>query len=106
MTVPDPGAAAERTRLAWRRTTLAVTAVTLLIARMSTLTRTVAVGLVALAFALAGWIAAIALAHRRITDLGRGPLVSALRRGPAAIALFVAWYALIGALLIADGAGR
>jgi uncharacterized membrane protein YidH (DUF202 family) len=103
---PDRGAAAERTRLAWRRTTLAVTAITLLIARMATLTTTLAVGLVGLALALAGWVAAIVLAHRRITDLGRGQPLAAVRRSPAVLALFVAWYALIGALLIAGGAGR
>jgi uncharacterized membrane protein YidH (DUF202 family) len=63
--VPDgrpPGAARERTRLAWRRTALAATVVALLFARLAGLRGAAPLG----ALAVPGWLVALAVARRRI----------------------------------------
>ncbi|MET7763560.1 DUF202 domain-containing protein [Streptomyces sp. NPDC005355] len=66
----DPGLQPERTRLAWRRTTLAC-AVAASLAGRQTL-HTVGVGpvsLLALALVVLAWLAFLAVAHRRIRAL-------------------------------------
>ncbi|MEU3252014.1 DUF202 domain-containing protein [Streptomyces sp. NPDC006997] len=65
----DPGLQPERTRLAWRRTTLAGTVVAVLAVRASLRGGATATGAVAAALCLAPWLALLLLAHRRIRAL-------------------------------------
>jgi uncharacterized membrane protein YidH (DUF202 family) len=77
---PAPGAARERTGLAWRRTALAATVVALLFGRLAG-TRA-AVGLAVLA--VPGWVLVLALARHRTRTLDRD---TPLRWTPALVAL-------------------
>ena len=70
---PDPGAAAERTRLAWRRTGLSATAVALLAARPAFAPGAGAGTYLAAAAALAGWATLVGLAYRRARGLAAAP---------------------------------
>jgi hypothetical protein len=67
----DPGLQPERTRLAWRRTTLAstVTAVLAVKAALNGPGGTSAGGIVACALCCGLWLAFLLLAHRRIRSL-------------------------------------
>ncbi|MFP3990246.1 DUF202 domain-containing protein [Streptomyces sp. E11-3] len=71
--MPDPerdaGLQPERTRLAWRRTTLTCTVAATLGARASLRHGGTPAGLLALAAILLTWLAFLALAHFRITTL-------------------------------------
>lgn len=101
MTAPrpprDPGLQTERTRLAWRRTSLAASAVAvlLLVAAMR-----YPPGARALLVAATGgtWLAMVTLAHRRITALTRG--VGPARRSPALLALLVLALVGLGAAVV------
>ncbi|NWF28569.1 DUF202 domain-containing protein [Streptomyces sp. PKU-EA00015] len=88
MTAPerDPGLQPERTRLAWRRTTLACTVVAVLAARQASGDAWPAVGL-----SLAAWLGFLAVAHRRIgaMDAARPPTLS-LRGAVAAVGCVLA----------------
>ncbi|MER5475269.1 DUF202 domain-containing protein [Streptomyces sp. NPDC002935] len=76
----DPGLQPERTRLAWRRTTLSSTVVAVLAVKAA-LHDGGPAGIVACAFCCVLWLAFLALAHRRIRTLATaGPA------GPAALA--------------------
>lgn len=75
----DPGLQPERTRLAWRRTTLSFTVVAVLAARQVVHHARVAPGdLVALALSVLVWLGFLAVAHRRIEAM-------ATRRPPGAM---------------------
>ncbi|MFE1287914.1 DUF202 domain-containing protein [Streptomyces sp. NPDC058751] len=77
----DPGLQPERTRLAWRRTTLSCTVVAVLAAKAAPQERGSAAGILAFAFCCVLWLAFLALAHHRIRTLAAaGPT------GPAALA--------------------
>ncbi|MEU6272169.1 DUF202 domain-containing protein [Streptomyces populi] len=77
----DPGLQPERTRLAWRRTTLSCTVVAVLAAKAALHERDSAAGIVAFAFCCVLWLVFLALAHRRIRTLAvAGPA------GPSALA--------------------
>ncbi|MEO3745439.1 DUF202 domain-containing protein [Plantactinospora sp. B5E13] len=89
----DAGLARERTRLAWRRTTLSVTVVAVLAGRLA-LTRGT-VGAVAAALAGLGWLAVLVWTVPRYG--GRTP--GAGRTLPL-IALVVAGFAILGVLLV------
>ncbi|MEU3188512.1 DUF202 domain-containing protein [Streptomyces sp. NPDC006923] len=65
----DPGLQPERTWLAWRRTTLALTVVTVLAARQAVHAGGTAVGVVASALSALVWLAFLAVAHRRALAL-------------------------------------
>ncbi|MFD4989367.1 DUF202 domain-containing protein [Streptomyces sp. NPDC058374] len=67
--VRDPGLQPERTRLAWRRTTLSFTVVAVLAARAALHRSGGAASVLALACCCALWIGFLALAHRRIRSL-------------------------------------
>ncbi|MEV1286434.1 DUF202 domain-containing protein [Micromonospora sp. NPDC049679] len=96
----DPGLQAERTRLAWRRTALTLTAVTVLTLRLSF--GRGAVGALLAAAALLGWAAVVGVGHRRIKAMAT--CASAGRALPLS-ALVIAGYAAIGTLLVITGLG-
>ncbi|GGZ41400.1 hypothetical protein GCM10010387_39700 [Streptomyces inusitatus] len=74
----DPGLQPERTRLAWRRTTLAFTVAAVFAGRQAVTGGTGPVGTVAVALSVLVWLGFLLLAHRRVRTLGAGPVPSAL----------------------------
>ncbi|MFF1958853.1 DUF202 domain-containing protein [Streptomyces sp. NPDC058220] len=66
----DPGLQPERTRLAWRRTTLACTIVAVLAVRQAIHDGAAAAGLVAAALSALVWLGFLGVAHRRVLALG------------------------------------
>jgi uncharacterized membrane protein YidH (DUF202 family) len=91
----DPGASAERTRLAWRRTGLSATVVGLLTARPAFHPDAGVLAWLVAALGMAAWVVLIGLAYRRSNALRRTPPQPARRAVPA--------YALIAAALAALG---
>ncbi|MBA8946686.1 MULTISPECIES: DUF202 domain-containing protein [Streptomyces] len=65
----DPGLQPERTRLAWRRTTLSTTVVAVLAAKAALAGGGTVAGVVACAVCCACWLVFLRIAHRRIRDL-------------------------------------
>jgi hypothetical protein len=68
--VRDPGLQPERTRLAWRRTTLTCTVVALLAVRQSLHGGETGAGMLAVALSLLAWLGFLAVAHRRVSAMG------------------------------------
>lgn len=66
----DPGLQPERTRLAWRRTTLSATVVAVLAGKQAIHDGATAAGLVAASLSALVWIGFLTVAHRRIQALG------------------------------------
>ena len=96
---PDPGASAERTRLAWRRTGLSATAVALLAARPS-FTPDAGPGThLAAAAALAGWAVLVGLGYRRARGLDADPPRPGQRTITAYAAITVT-FAILGTVLV------
>ncbi|MFC5803617.1 DUF202 domain-containing protein [Streptomyces formicae] len=98
----DPGLQPERTRLAWRRTTLAFTVVAVLAARQ--VVHHADIGgddLVALALSALVWLGFLSVAHRRIGVLGAGrpPGAMPLGQGLAATACALALAAFAVAIV-------
>lgn len=105
----DRGLQVERTRLAWRRTTLAATVVVLL-----GVSRVVAAGVrpaavTGLAIIAGVWLAIVVVAHQRISTLTRtistdGPdpdrVPPSRPTSPAALALLTAGLAFVGLLIL------
>ncbi|GAA2080400.1 hypothetical protein GCM10009801_38660 [Streptomyces albiaxialis] len=77
----DPGAQPERTRLAWRRTTLTYVVSVGLALRTVVAGDTGALALTGVALAALSWLAFLAVAHRRIQELGTRETPRALRVG-------------------------
>lgn len=93
----DPGLQPERTRLAWRRTTLSATVVALLAVRQALHSGAAPGTLVAVALSALAWLGFLLAAHRRVVALGvarprplapRGALTAALCT--VALAVFAA----------------
>jgi uncharacterized protein DUF202 len=95
----EAGLSRERTRLAWRRTLLANTAVALLCVRLAIATGSGAARSLVAAAAMLVWLVALVLTYRRTRAL------TAPRPGPAGRAMPVSaiiclGYAVLGAILI------
>jgi hypothetical protein len=87
----DPGLQPERTRLAWRRTTLTGAAVAVLATKSALHGRPSAPGVVAAALCAALWLGLLWLAHRRIAALAMPrPTALAPRVAVAAVLCTVA----------------
>ncbi|MEI5099689.1 DUF202 domain-containing protein [Streptomyces sp. PmtG] len=95
----DPGLQPERTRLAWRRTTLACTVAAVLAVRAALTGGPSAAGIVACALALLLWLGFLAAAHRRITALAAAR-PEALGAGAAAVAALCAGALALCALAV------
>ncbi|MFJ9738714.1 DUF202 domain-containing protein [Streptomyces sp. NPDC101166] len=81
----DPGLQPERTRLAWRRTTLSSTVAAVLAGRAALHGGVSAAGVVACALCCGAWLSFLLLAHRRISGLtGTGEDERTAGAGPAA----------------------
>ncbi|MEU8542849.1 DUF202 domain-containing protein [Streptomyces sp. NPDC048717] len=65
----DPGLQPERTRLAWRRTTLSAAVVALLAARQALRDGASTAGMTAVGLSALAWLGLVAVAHRRIRCL-------------------------------------
>ncbi|WP_413798470.1 DUF202 domain-containing protein [Streptomyces iranensis] len=96
----DPGLQPERTRLAWRRTTLACAVAASLAGRQTLHSGIDPAPLVILALVVLAWLAFLALAHHRIRAMHapRPPALSP-RAAAAAVACTVALAALGAATL-------
>ncbi|WP_067505551.1 DUF202 domain-containing protein [Actinoplanes sp. TFC3] len=100
MTTPrDPGASAERTRLAWRRTGLSAAAVALLMLRPAFAPDARLAAFLTAAVALAGWALLVALAYRRARGLNAWPPRPG-DRTVSAYALITAALAMVGIVLV------
>ncbi|MFD0313976.1 DUF202 domain-containing protein [Streptomyces flavalbus] len=97
----DPGLQPERTRLAWRRTTLAGTVAAVLAVRTSLHGGASATGAVAAALCLALWLGLLLVAHRRIRTLSSAARPAPLTpRHAAAAALCTVALAVCAAALV------
>lgn len=99
----DPGLQPERTRLAWRRTTLSSTVVAVLAAKVALHDGGSAAGIVACAFCCVLWLAFLALAHRRIRTLaasGRACLAVLAPRHATAVTLCTVAFAVCAVALV------
>jgi uncharacterized membrane protein YidH (DUF202 family) len=95
-----PAVAAERTRLAWRRTSLSALAVPLLAGAKVVIASPTTPRLLGVAAMTVAWLGIAAVAHPRMQSLRRGSPVAAMRT-PALVALWVTAFAMLGTLLIA-----
>ncbi|WP_103533156.1 DUF202 domain-containing protein [Streptomyces sp. SM11] len=66
----DPGLQPERTRLAWRRTTLTATVVALLAVRQALHGGAAPASLIAVALSALAWLGLLVVAHRRMLRMG------------------------------------
>ncbi|MFF6980524.1 DUF202 domain-containing protein [Streptomyces sp. NPDC008343] len=99
--VRDPGLQPERTRLAWRRTTLSGTVAAVLAVKAALHGDASVVGLLVCALCIGLWLGFLALAHRRIRVLASSAEPAALApRHATATVLFTLALAICGAALV------
>ncbi|MEU5348289.1 MULTISPECIES: DUF202 domain-containing protein [unclassified Streptomyces] len=98
----DPGLQPERTRLAWRRTTLAGTVAAVLAVKSALHGGADAAGIAVAALCCALWLGFLAVAHRRIRVLAEGgePTTLTPRHATAAVLCTVALAACAVALVL------
>ncbi|MHC5907235.1 DUF202 domain-containing protein [Streptomyces sp. S6] len=98
----DPGLQPERTRLAWRRTTLAGTVVAVLAVKTALREGPSPTGVAVCAVCGGLWLALLAVAHRRIVTLAAGPHPPVLspRLATAAVLCTVATAVCAAALVV------
>ncbi|MFJ1594548.1 DUF202 domain-containing protein [Kitasatospora albolonga] len=96
----DPGLQPERTRLAWRRTTLSATVVALLAGRQALHTGAGPAGLAALALTAAAWLGFLTAAHLRVVRLGVARPEPLGPRGALAAALCTVAFAVFAAAML------
>ncbi len=102
----DSGSAsAERTRLSWRRTTLAATVSALLAVRLAIRENGQALAVLAIAVTMLGWLAHVWLTHRRIRAMVHRVPAAAGRTLPVT-ALLVTGLAVVGVVLTVAYAPR
>ncbi|WP_031486985.1 DUF202 domain-containing protein [Streptomyces bicolor] len=99
--VRDPGLQPERTRLAWRRTTLSGTVAAVLAMKTALHGGVSVAGMVVCAVCSGLWLGFLALAHRRIRALAASPEPPALapRQATATVLITVALAVCAAALL-------
>ncbi|MEU5916507.1 DUF202 domain-containing protein [Streptomyces sp. NPDC047141] len=104
MTAPaaarDPGLQPERTRLAWRRTTLSCTVVAVLAVKLTVSDQVTAKELTGLALSCLVWVAFLAVSHRRIRSLGATRPLPLSHRGALLAAVCTIALAVFGAAVI------
>ena len=100
----DAGLQPERTRLAWRRTALAVTAVALLAIRLAVVRVGGPTGWAVAAAAMLGWIGALRVTQHRIAAMSASRPIAVGRALPLT-ALTIIGYAVVGAFLVFAGCG-
>ena len=99
--VRDPGLQPERTRLAWRRTTLSGTVAAVLAVKTALHGGISVAGTVACALCFGVWLGFLALAHHRIRVLATSAEPAALApRHATATALFTVALAVCAAALV------
>ncbi|MEH0651464.1 DUF202 domain-containing protein [Streptomyces scabiei] len=96
----DPGLQPERTRLAWRRTTLTGAVVAVLAVKSALHGGPSAAGMVAAALCVVVWLGSLALAHRRIQALAASRPPALTTRIATTAALCVIALAVCGAALV------
>ncbi|MGW2564753.1 DUF202 domain-containing protein [Streptomyces sp. NPDC001537] len=98
----DPGLQPERTRLAWRRTTLASTVAAVLATKTALHGSLTAAGIIACALCCVLWLGFLLVAHRRISALASSdsPLALTPRHATAAVLCTVALAACGAALVL------
>jgi uncharacterized membrane protein YidH (DUF202 family) len=97
----DPGLQPERTRLAWRRTTLAGTVAAVLAVKTALHGGASPAGVIACALTCALWLAFLVLAHRRIRGLAATPDPAPLApRHATAVVLCAVAMSACGAALV------
>ncbi|WJV49787.1 DUF202 domain-containing protein [Streptomyces flavofungini] len=96
----DPGLQPERTRLAWRRTTLTCTVAAVLGARAALRDGASVVAAVACALCLLLWLGFLVVAHRRMTTLTAARPRALSRRAAAAATVCTGALAVCAAALI------
>ncbi|WP_406080662.1 DUF202 domain-containing protein [Streptomyces zaomyceticus] len=96
----DPGLQPERTRLAWRRTTLSCTVVAVLALKLAVSDEITPVGITGLALSALVWIGFLAVAHRRIRSLSPARPQPLSHRGALLAAFCTIALAFFGAALI------